>query len=160
MSLEKLKELRKQRKEGATIALQKSKEYVLACEREADEKFNELQQYAQWRLQHQEELFSQLQADSFSPDDLGRYISNINEMKVKENQLEKELAAIKLKYQQAEKNLAERKVALSIITKNLEKLSEIIDIKKKELASGDGLKEEDVIDEIVAFRANTPTMQV
>jgi flagellar biosynthesis chaperone FliJ len=154
MSLEKLKELRKRRKEGATIALQKSKEYLLACEREAAEKFNELQQYAQWRLQHQEELFSQLQADSFSPDDLGRYTSNIDGMKVKKSQLEEELGAIQLKYQQAEKNLAERKMALSIITKKLEKLSEIIDIKKKELASGDGLKEEDVIDEIVAFSAS------
>lgn len=157
MSLEKLKKLRKRRKEGATIALQKSKEYLLACEREAAEKYNELQQYGQWRLQHQEALFSQLQADSFSPDDLGRYMSNIEGMKVKKSQLEEAVEATRLKYQQAEKNLAERKVALSIITKKLEKLSEIIDIKKKELSSGDGLKEEDVIDEIVAFRASTPT---
>ncbi|MCK5918641.1 MAG: YscO family type III secretion system apparatus protein [Cocleimonas sp.] len=153
MSLEKLKELRKRRKEGATIALQKSKEYLLACEREAAEKYNELQQYGQWRLQHQEELFSQLQAESFSPDDLGRYMSNIEGMKVKKSQLEEGLEEIKLKYQQAEQSLSERKAALSMITKKLEKLSEIIDIKKKELSSGDGLKEEDVIDEIVAFRA-------
>ncbi len=155
MSLEQLKTLRQRRKEGATIALQKSKEYLLACEREAAEKYNELQQYGQWRLQHQEELFSQLQADSFSPDDLGRYMSNIEGMKVKRSQIEAELEAIKLKYQQAEKNIVERKVALSIITKKLEKLSEIMDIKKKELSSGDGLKEEDVIDEIVAFKAAT-----
>ncbi|MCK5810218.1 MAG: YscO family type III secretion system apparatus protein [Cocleimonas sp.] len=155
MSLEKLKALRKRRKEGATIALQKSKAYLLACERESAEKYNELQQYGQWRLQHQEELFSQLQADSFFPDDLGRYMSNVDRMKVKKNQLEEELEAIKLKYQQAEKSLGEKKMALSVITKKLEKLSEIIDIKKKELTSGDGLKEEDVIDEIVAFRAAT-----
>ena len=155
MSLEQLKTLRKRRKEGATIALQKSKEYLLACEREVAGKVNELQQYGQWRLQHQEELFSQLQADSFSPDDLGRYMSNIEGMKVKKSQIAEELEAIKLKYQQAEKNIVERKLALSVITKKLEKLSEIIDIKKKELSSGDGLKEEDVIDEIVAFKAAT-----
>ena len=154
MSLEQLKRLRKRRKEGATIALQRSKEYLLACEREAAEKYNELQQYGQWRLQHQEELFSQLQqVDNFSPDDLGRYMSNIEGMKAKKTQIEEELKAIKLKYQQAEKNIAERKAALSIITKKLEKLSEIMDITEKELSSGDGLKEEDVIDEIVAFRA-------
>jgi flagellar biosynthesis chaperone FliJ len=154
MSLEKLKELRKRRKEGATIALQKSKEYLLACEWEASIKYNEVQQFKQWRLQHQDALFSELQADSFSPEDLGRYMSNIETMKTKKNQLEQELEKIKLKYQQAEKTIAEKKIALLIITKKLEKLSEIIDIKKKEQCSGDGLKEEDVIDEIVAFRAS------
>jgi flagellar biosynthesis chaperone FliJ len=153
MSLEKLKDLRQRRKEGATIALQKSKAYLLACEHESAEKYNELQQYGQWHLQHQEALFSQLQADSFFPDDLGRYMSNVDRMKVRKSQLEEELEAIKLKYQQAEKSLVEKKMALSMITKKLEKLSEIIDIKKKEQTSGEGLKEEDVIDEIVAFRA-------
>jgi flagellar biosynthesis chaperone FliJ len=154
MSLEKLKELRKRRKEGATIALQKSKEYLLACEWEASIKYNEVQQFKQWRLQHQDALFSELQADSFSPEDLGRYMSNIETMKTKKNQLEQELEKIKLKYQHAEKTIAEKKIALLIITKKLEKLSEIIDIKKKEQSSGEGLKEEDVIDEIVAFRAS------
>lgn len=154
MSLEKLKELRKRRKEGATIALQKSKEYLLACEREAAKKHNELQHFKQWRLQHQEALFSELQTDSFSPEDLGRYMSTIEHMKATKHQLEQALEATKLKYQQAEKNIAEKKSSLSIITKKLEKLSEIIDIKKQEHRSGDGLKEEDVIDEIVAFRAS------
>ena len=46
-------------------------------------------------------------------------------------------------------------MTLSLITKKLEKLSEIIDIKKKELSSGDSIKEEDEVDEIVAFRAAT-----
>jgi flagellar biosynthesis chaperone FliJ len=154
MSLDKLKELRKRRKEGATIALQKSKAYLIACEQEATAKYNELQHYAQWRLERQETLFSALQTDSFSPDDLGRYQANIQSMKAKKNQLEEEVEAIKRKYQQAEENIAEKKRSLSIITKKLEKLSEIIEIKKQELSSGDGLKEEDVIDEIVAFRAS------
>jgi hypothetical protein len=154
MSLEQLKQLRKRRKEGATIALQKSKEYLLACEHDTSKKHNELQQFKQWRLQHQATLFSELQADSFSPQDLGRYLSTIEKMQTTKHQLEQDLEATTLKYQQAEKNIAEKKVALSIITKKLEKLSEIIDIKKKEHSSGDGLKEEDVIDEIVAFRAS------
>lgn len=154
MSLEKLKELRKRRMEGASIALRKSKEYLLNCEQAVFEKQNELQQYGQWRLQHQDDLFSQLQANSFSPNDLARYSSNIEELKVKKQQLEASLEDLKQKYQQAERNINERKMALSLITKKLEKLSEIIDIKKKELSSGDSLKEEDAIDEIVAFRAS------
>ena len=154
MSLDKLKELRKRRKEGATIALQKSKAYLMACEHEVTAKHSELKNYVQWRLQQQEALFSALQADSFSPDDLGCYQANIDSMKAKKNKLEEEVEAIKHKYQQAEKNIAEKKKALSLITKKLEKLSEIIKIKKKELSSGEGLKEEDVIDEIVAFRAS------
>ena len=154
MSLEKLKELRKRRMEGASIALRKSKEYLFGCEQELLAKQNELQQYAQWRLQHQDDLFTQLQANSFSPDDLGRYLSDVDGLKVRKKQIEEQLETAKIKYQQAEININEKKMALSLITKKLEKLSEIIDIKKKELSSGDSLKEEDAIDEIVAFRAS------
>lgn len=153
MSLEKLKELRKRRMEGASIALRKSKEHLLICEQAVFGKQNELQQYAQWRLQHQDDLFTQLQSNSFSPEDLGRYMSDIDGLKIKKQQIEEELETARLKYQQAGKSIQERKMALSLITKKLEKLSEIIDMKKKELSSGDSMKEEDAVDEIVAFRA-------
>jgi hypothetical protein len=86
MSLEKLKELRKRRMEGASIALRKSKEYLLICEQGVFSKQNELQQYAQWRLQHQDDLFTQLQSNSFSPEDLGRYLSDIDSLKVKKKE--------------------------------------------------------------------------
>ena len=155
MSLEKLKELRKRRMEAASIALRRSKTYLFACEQELNAKHQELQQYAHWRLQHQDVLFTQLEANSFSPNDLNQYLANIEELKVKKQQLEVSLEALRQKYQQAENNINDRKMALSLITKKLEKLSEIIDIKKKELSSGDGRKEEDSVDEIVAFRANT-----
>ncbi len=154
MSLEQLKELRKRRRDAASIALRKSKEYLFACEQELIAKDQELQDYAQWRLQHQNQLFSQLQANSFSPNDLERYLSNIEELKLKKQQIEASLNDLKQKYQRAEKNINEKKINLSLITKKLEKLSEIIDIKKTEFSSGDGQKEEDSVDEIVAFRAS------
>ncbi len=154
MSLEKLKELRKRRMEAASIALRKSKEYLLACEQELNEKQQEVQQYAIWQLQQQNTLFSQLEANSFSPNDLGKYQADIEELKVKKQQLEASLEVLKQKYQQAENTINNRKLSLSVITKKLEKLSEIIDIKKEEHSSGAGRKEEDRVDEIVAFRAN------
>ena len=155
MSLEKLKELRKRRMEGASIALRKSKEYLLSCEQEVYGKQHELEQYAQWRLQHQDDLFNQLQSNSFSPDDLGRYLADVDGLKFKKQQIKEALETAKKKHQQAERNINEKKMTLSLITKKLEKLSEIIDIKKKELSSGDSIKEEDEVDEIVAFRAAT-----
>ncbi len=154
MSLEQLKELRKRRRDAASIALRKSKEYLFACEQEVVAKDQELQHYAQWRLQHQDQLFAQLQANSFSPNDLGRYLSNIEELKLKKQQIEASLNDLRQKYQQAERNINEKKIGLSLITKKLEKLSEIIAIKKTELSSGDDRREEDTVDEIVAFRAS------
>lgn len=154
MSLEKLKELRKRRMEAASIALRKSREYLLVCEQEINKKQQEIQQYALWQLQQQNTLFSQLEANSFSPDDLGKYLSDIEALKIKQQQLEASLEILKQKYQQAKNTINERKLSLSIITKKLEKLCEIIDSKKKEVNATAKRKEEDSIDEIVSFRAN------
>lgn len=154
MSLEKLKELRKRRMETAQLAYQKSKEYQLFCEKELAAKFREQQEYSKWRIKHQDDLFGELQGGDFSPDDLGKYMANLESMKFKKQQLEQELEISKRKYQAAEVKVQEKKQALSLITKKLEKLSEIIDIKINELTDGVGRAEEDAVDDLVAFRAN------
>ncbi len=154
MSLEKLKDLRKRRMERATIELKNSKEYLLFCEKEVAKKFQKQREYAQWRLQHQDELFGDLQAGIFAPEDLGNYLADVERMKYKKKQLEDDLDNAKKKYKQAEKNVHEKQLALSLIVKKLEKLSEIIEMQMEGLAAGIDRQEENVVDEIVAFRAS------
>ena len=154
-SLKKLKELRKRRVERAYIELQSSKEYLLYCEKELAKKYHEQREYSAWRLRHQDNLFGELQSDYFSPEDLGSYLADLENMKFRKKQLEDALQNTKKKYEVAQKNAHEKQMALSLITKKLEKLSEIIDIQMKDLSSGAGRAEEDAVDELVAFRASS-----
>lgn len=154
MSLEKLKVLRKRRVEAAQLEYQKSKEYLLFCEKELANTYQKQQTYSKWCVKHQDDLFEELQGDYFSPDDLGKYRANLEKMKFKKQQLAEELVRGKKKYQAAEMKVQEKKAALSVLTKKLEKLSEIIDIKINELSEGMSRTEEDEVDDLVAFRAS------
>ncbi|HIO92672.1 MAG TPA: hypothetical protein EYG68_07485 [Leucothrix mucor] len=154
MSLEKLKDLRKRRMEQAYIALQNSKEYLIFCEKDLAKKFHQQREYSKWRLKHQDELFGDLQSGIFAPEDLGNYMADIEHMKYRKKQLEDDLNNAKKKYQQAEKNVHEKQQALSLIVKKLEKLTEIIKMKMEGLSAELDRREENTVDEIVAFRAS------
>jgi len=154
MSLEKLKNLRKLRMERATVELQNSKDYLLFCEKELAKKFRKQREYSKWRLIHQDEMFGDLQSNIFAPEDLGNYLADIERMKYKKKQLEDDLENAKKKYKLAENNMHEKQQALSLIVKKLEKLSEIIEMQMEGLAAGIDRKEENTVDEIVAFRAS------
>ena len=154
MSLEKLKDLRKLRMERAFIELQNSKKYLLFCEKELAKKFHKQREYSKWRLIHQDEMFGDLQSSIFAPEDLGDYLADLERMKYKKKQFEDDLETAKKKYASAEKNVQEKQQALSLIVKKLEKLSEIIEMQMEGLASGIDRKEENTVDEIVAFRAS------
>ena len=154
MSLEKLKDLRKLRMERAFIELQKSKEYVLFCKKELEKKFHKQREYSKWRLIHQDEMFGDLQSGIFAPEDLGNYLADLERMKYKKKQLENDLENEKKKYKLAEKKVIEKQQALSLIVKKLEKLTEIIEMNKEGVAAEIDRKEENTVDEIVAFRAS------
>ncbi len=155
MSLEKLQELRKRRMERATVELQNSKDYLRFCEKDLEKKFNKQNEYNQWHLRHRDELFGDLQSGIFAPEDLGNYLADLERMKFRKKQLEDDLETAKKTYQQARQRVREKQQALSLIVKKLEKLSEIIEMQMEGLASEVDRKEEDIVDEIVAFRASS-----
>ena len=145
MSLEKLKDLRKLRMERARVDLQNSKKYLLFCEKDLAKKYQKQRAYSKWRLQHQDEMFGDLQANIFAPEDLGTYLADLERMKFRKKELEDDIENAKKKYKAAEKNLHEKQQALSLIVKKLEKLSEIIEMQMEGLSTVLDRKEEDSV---------------
>lgn len=131
MSLEKLQEIRERRLDKQRKEVQDCKDRMVAAEQTLEQCRQNLTEFRQWRLNHQEELFQSLQGQSSSPQAMFEYRARLEKLTEEEQQLhnvilqaEEGLKNMQQQYTQA------KKVANELAMKN-EKTKEIIEIQDK-----------------------------
>jgi chromosome segregation ATPase len=126
MSLEKLKELRIRRMEQCFIELQTHKQVLSEWQINAQKKRQQLAAFQQWRLNHQETLFTTLKDQPFSPQNLLDYRAKLEQLRQQEEQLRQELAGIQQALENAQIQVQRAQQQSTEANIKLEKLKEII----------------------------------
>jgi len=131
MSLEKLQEIRERRLDKQRKEVQHCQEQMFKAEQTLEQCRQNLANFRQWRLNHQEDLFKALQGQNCSPQGMFEYRAKLEKLTEEEQQLhtviaeaEEALKATQEKYAQASR------VATQLALKN-EKTKEIIEIQDK-----------------------------
>ena len=153
MSLQQLKTIRKQRMERIYVELQASKEQLKLCEENVQKGKHRLEDFHQWRIKHQEVLFSDLQTACFSPHDLQSYMGKLVHFKEEEEALRMEIPRLENALEVATNRLSEVRKTLADSNRDLEKVNEFLEMEKEELAIVEAKNEESTIDELASFRA-------
>lgn len=128
MSLEQLKRIRSRRMEQRFIELQEQRRILAAQELLIRRKEQELAEFAQWRLQHQETLFANLKNQPFAPQALFDYQKTLEQLRQQEEHLQAELTATYKGLQTAESQVQLAQQKSSEANLKLEKLKEIISL--------------------------------
>lgn len=153
MSLQQLKTIRQQRMKRIYVELQISKEQLKTCRQNLAQGKKKLKDFRIWRREHQETLFTQLQADYFSPSDLQNYLTKLTQLKEKEESLAAKISPLEKALDLAKKTLSQLKRTLADIHRDLEKVNEFIKIEEKEKQYSENKKEENTLDEFAVFKA-------
>ncbi len=153
MSLQQLKTIRKQRMERIYVELQASKEQLKHCEENVYQGKLKLDDFHQWRMEHQETLFTDLQTDCFSPNDLQSYMAKLVQFKEEEEVLAEEIPRLENVLETAKNRLSEVRRQLVDINRDLEKVNEFIEMEQEALILDENKKEENRVDELANFRA-------
>ena len=130
-NLQKLQEIRERRLEKQQKAVLQCKHAMIEAEQKLQQCRINLEQYHQWRLDHQESLFKGMQGQSFSPQGMFEYRAKIEKLAQEEEQLkaiivsaQEELKAAQEQYVQA------KRIANELALKN-EKTKEIVTIQEE-----------------------------
>jgi flagellar biosynthesis chaperone FliJ len=153
MSLQQLKTIRKQRMERIYVELQASKEQLKYCEENVAQGKLKLEDFHQWRMEHQETLFTDLQTDCFSPNDLQNYMVKLVKFKEEEQALVEEIPRLENVLEAAKNRLSQVRRQLVDINRDLEKVNEFIEMEQEELVLAENKREENTVDELASFRA-------
>jgi len=156
MSLQQLKTIRKQRMERTYVELQASKEQLKSCEKNVHQGKLKLEDFHQWRMEHQEMLFTDLQTACFSPNDLQNYMAKLVQFKTEEETLVAEIPRLESALEAAKNKLSQVRRQLADINRDLEKVNIFIEMEQEELALAENKKEENTVDELASFRATKP----
>ena len=131
MSLEQLQQIRGRRLEKQLTEVQQRKSAVRAAEQNLAETHQQLKQFHQWRLNHQEDLFKGLQGQSCTPQMMFEYQAKLASLNQQEEQLRAAIPAAEKLVEQTIAQLAQAKqIANQLALKN-EKTKEIIEIQSK-----------------------------
>ncbi|WML91816.1 YscO family type III secretion system apparatus protein [Thiothrix lacustris] len=126
MSLEQLKTIRSRRMEQCFIELQEQKRVLQKQQQGLQQKEQQLENFAKWRLEHQEALFASLKNQPFAPQMLFDYQKNLEDLRLEEERLRAELSDAYQGLQTAETNVQTAQNNSSEANLKLEKLKEII----------------------------------
>lgn len=131
MSLEQLQEIRERRLDKQRKEVQNCKDRMVAAEQTLEQCRQNLVNFRQWRLDHQEDMFQGLQGQACSPQAMFEYRAKLEKLTEEEQQLhvvikqaEDDLKATQQQFAQASK------IATELALKN-EKTKEIIEIQDK-----------------------------
>lgn len=130
MSLEQLKTIRARRMEQRFIELQEQRRILQTQEKHLHEKEQQLVQFGQWRLEHQEALFASLKNQPFAPQMLFEYQKNLEDLRVEEERLRAELAEAQQSLQAAVDHVQVAQQQSTEANIKLEKLKEMIKVEE------------------------------
>lgn len=130
MSLEQLKTLRNRRMEQSFIELQTQRQALEVCQDHMQQKQQQLVAFQQWRIEHQERLFTELKNQICDPQAVFAYRNTLEQLQQQEEQLNKELASTHQELQVAESRVEEARRHSAQANVKLEKLKEIIQVQQ------------------------------
>jgi tRNA nucleotidyltransferase/poly(A) polymerase len=135
MDLEKLKKLRTRRMEQCFIALQTQRQTVLGWQNHVQQKEQQLAEFQQWRLAHQEALFADLKHQPFNPQALLNYQAKLEEFRQQEDSIRAELANTYQALHTANTHVETARQESVEANIKLEKLKEIIQLHDEQKSS-------------------------
>ena len=131
MSLEKLQEIRERRLDKQRKEVQERKAIMDQAELKLEESRQNLTQFHQWRLNHQEDLFKGLQGQACSPQGMFEYRAKLEKLSEEEEALKSAIVQAQEELKETQQHYVQaRKVANELSLKN-EKTKEIIEIQEK-----------------------------
>lgn len=154
MSLEQLKRIRIQRVRRVYTELQRAKTVYAQTELELQNAHDELNNYHHWRLQHEQELFDQLQSDFFSPSELGDYNIRLDRLKQREDELRNMIPVVEKRLEACRQEVVDAQLRLQKVTKDKEKVDEFLLMEEGEEKSIQEKQEEELVDEISCFKSS------
>lgn len=126
MSLEQLQKIRSRRVEQCFIELQEQRRILAEHEQLRHAKRQQLLEFKQWRLNHQESLFATLQDQPFTPQALLDYQKTLQQLSVEEQHLREQLDAAEQALQTAYAQLQAAQRRSNEANLKLEKIKEIM----------------------------------
>ena len=131
MSLEKLQESRERRLDKQRKVVQQHYGIMAGAEQKLEKCRQDLAQFHQWRLNHQEDLFKGLQGQSCTPQGMFEYRARIEKLGQEEEQLKTFITQAQEELKVTQDNYSKAsKIARELALKN-EKTKEIIEIQEK-----------------------------
>ncbi len=132
MSLEKLQKIRERRMEKQFKEVMAHKSAVLAAENQLIQAHQQLTQFRQWRLNHQEELFRELLGQSSSPQAMVEYRTKLEVLVGQEEQLRAAISPAEEQIKQAITLLERAQTEANKLAMKNEKTKEIVKALDKE----------------------------
>lgn len=126
MSLEKLQSLRQRRMEQRFVELQAQRHNLERWQNDLYQKATQLDQFQRFRLQQQENLFSDLQSKPFATTSWHDYQTTLEQLRLQEEFLRQELQNIQKSVEQAENQVEQARQKSREANLKLEKMKEIV----------------------------------
>lgn len=131
MSLDKLQEIRERRLEKQQIEVRNRKSEMVLAEQQLMQARQNLDDFRQWRLNQQEGLFSNLQGQSCSPQNMLEYRAQIEKLAQEEEPLKELITKANEQLKITQESYAQAKKVVTELDIKNEKTKEIIDIHEK-----------------------------
>lgn len=131
MSLAELQKIRERRLEKKQTEVLQYKQAVLDAERNLAQAIVKTDQFRQWRLTHQEELFKGLQAQPCTIQVMQEYQTKIFALTQQEEQLRRAIPDAQNFLEQANQNLAKVRAEMNALAMKNEKTKEIVETQQK-----------------------------
>lgn len=126
MSLEKLQSLRQRRMEQRFVELQAQRHNLERWQNDLYQKAAQLDEFQRFRLQQQENLFSDLQSKPFATTSWHDYQKTLEQLRLQEEFLRQELQNLQKEVEQAEKQVEQARQKSREANLKLEKMKEIV----------------------------------
>lgn len=131
MSLVELQKIRERRLEKKQTEVMQYKQAVVDAERNLAQTIIKVDQFRQFRLNHQEELFKGLQAQVCTPHVMQEYQTKLFALSQQEEQLRAAISNAQKLLEQANQTLAKVRAEMNALAMKNEKTKEIVDTQRK-----------------------------
>lgn len=131
MSLVELQKIRERRLEKKQTEVIQAKQAIADAEQNLAQTIIKVDQFRQWRLTHQEELFKDLQSLPFTPHALQEYQTKLLTLLQQEEQLRAEIPNAQKLVEAANQHLVKVRTEMNALAMKNEKTKEIVETQHK-----------------------------
>lgn len=131
MSLAELQKIRERRLEKKQTEVMQAKQAVINAEHNLAQTIVKIEQFREWRLTHQEELFKGLQTQVCTPHLMQEYQTKLFALSQQEEQLRAAIPNAQKLLEQANQNLSKVRAEMNALAMKNEKTKEIVETQQQ-----------------------------
>lgn len=131
MSLAELQKIRERRLEKKQTEVMQAKQAVINAEHNLAQTIVKIEQFHEWRLTHQEELFKGLQTQVCTPHLMQEYQTKLFALSQQEEQLRAAIPNAQKLLEQANQNLSKVRAEMNALAMKNEKTKEIVETQQQ-----------------------------